>query len=117
MADALSLDHDIPSTIKCAIFEDNNGALLLATNKKITSRTKYYLVKWHHFWSHIKPKGNFGASKVESKEQRADYMTKGLPRDGYEHIRFLCQGWLCFCDDYMWEGEIECSCELTHSGL
>ena len=48
MADALNLDHDLPSTIKCTIFEDNNGVLLLAASQKITNRTKYYLVKWHH---------------------------------------------------------------------
>ena len=68
MAHALNLDLNIPS-IKCTIFEDNNGALLLATNQCITSRTKYYLVKWHHFWSHMKPSDPFGASKINPRNR------------------------------------------------
>ena len=78
MSSTLGLAFELPSTIKCTIFEDNNGALLLATNQCITSRTKYFLVNWHHFWSHVKPHGPFDISKIESKEKRADYMTKGL---------------------------------------
>ena len=123
MASALGLSFQFPSTIKCTIFEDNNGALLLATNQRIMSRTKYYLVKWHHFWSHIKPKGPFDVEKIDTKKQRADYMTKGLATDGFKNNRFLSQGWICICDDMMdfcddmWEGELEYPKELTLSGL
>ena len=116
MSSTLGLPLEIPSTIKCTIFEDNNGELLLATNQRITSRTKYYLVKWHHFWSHIKPQGPFDVEKIDTKKQRADYMTKGQATDGFENNRFLCQGWLCICDD-MWEGELEYLTGLTLSGL
>ena len=42
---ALELNYSLPATIRCTVFEDNNGAYLLATNQKITSHTKYYAVK------------------------------------------------------------------------
>jgi hypothetical protein len=31
--------------------------------------------------------------KVSTKEQLADYLTKGLPREVFEYIRKLVQGW------------------------
>ena len=45
----LSLPDEVKATIRCRVFEDNNGALLLATNQRITNRTKYFQVKWHFF--------------------------------------------------------------------
>jgi hypothetical protein len=49
----LTMPPDFKSTIRCRVFEDNNGALLLATKQRITNRTKYFLVKWHFFWHHV----------------------------------------------------------------
>ena len=43
MADVFDLGT-LKSTIACTVFEDNNGALLLATNQRITNRTKYFHV-------------------------------------------------------------------------
>ena len=84
-------------TMHSTIWEDNNGALLLATNQRITNRTKYYHCKWHHFWSLVKnqenPSGWLQIKKVASKEQRADYLTKGLSRELFENNRMLAQGW------------------------
>jgi hypothetical protein len=34
----IKLPHTFTSTIKCQVFEDNNGALLLAVNQRITYR-------------------------------------------------------------------------------
>ena len=51
---ALNLPHHLSATIRSRVFEDNNGALLLATNQRITSRTKHYLIQWHFFWAHVK---------------------------------------------------------------
>ena len=33
--------------IRARAFEDNQGVFYLATNQRLTSRTKYYTVKWH----------------------------------------------------------------------
>ena len=51
LTSSLSLSHHLHTSVLCTVFEDNNGAYLLATNQKITARTKYFCVKWHHFWS------------------------------------------------------------------
>ena len=88
----LSLPYTFVSTIKCQVFEDNNGALLLATNQRITNRTKYFQVKWHFFWAHVRD-GTVHIVKVDTKEQWADILTKGLNREGFERVRQLIQGW------------------------
>ena len=89
---ALDLPATLMSTMTSRVFEDNAGALLLGTQHRITNRTKYFLVKWHHFWNAVK-EGVVTIHKVDTKEQRADYLTKGLVRELFEHIRYLNQGW------------------------
>ena len=76
------------------IYEDNSTALNLATNQKITSRTKHWCIKWHFFWSHLNDKTkNMKCVKVASSEQRADYLTKGLTKETFENCCMLNQGW------------------------
>jgi hypothetical protein len=65
------------------------GAYLLATNQRITARTKYFCVKWQFFWSHQvyhpteNPDGWIIVEKCDTKVQN-DYLTKkGLPCEGY----------------------------------
>jgi hypothetical protein len=38
------------ATVHATVFEDNQSAFYLATNQRITNRTKYFLAKWHWFW-------------------------------------------------------------------
>jgi hypothetical protein len=54
VAPAIGLEKALIATIHARVFEDNNGAYLLATNQCITCHTKYYLVKWHFFWNAIR---------------------------------------------------------------
>ena len=88
----------VPSNFKtifhcaCIVFEDNNGALTLAANQRITSRTKYFNVKWHFFWQHVKD-GTIAIEKISTTDQLADYLTKGLTREILERIRRMVQGW------------------------
>jgi len=91
-AQRIALWSILLKTFACCDFEDNNGALLLATGQRITSRTKYFLVKWHFFWSHFNS-CEVEVMKVDTKEQGADYHTKGLSCEQYETIRKLVQGW------------------------
>jgi hypothetical protein len=86
----LNVPRSISSSLHCTIFEDNNGALILATNQHLTSRTKYFHVKWHFFWSHVK---SGEMLKIDTHHQRADYLTKGLNREVFEQICKLVQGW------------------------
>jgi hypothetical protein len=88
----LNIPCSILSSLHCTILEDNNGALLLATNQCLTSDTKYFHVKWHFVWSHVKS-GEIVVLKVNTHHQRADYLTKGLTREVFERICELVQGW------------------------
>ena len=76
------------------VYEDNTAALSLANNQHVTSRTKHWCVKFHLFWDHINDKSkNLSVVKVETRKQKADYLTKGLTKDLYENCRRLNQGW------------------------
>ena len=77
----------VPSTHKpevhCSVFEDNQGAYLLATKQKLSVRTKYFCVKHHFFWSYVyhkeqNPDGWMVIFKCPTKLMNADYLTKGL---------------------------------------
>ncbi len=93
MAAVLKLDQDLQATIMAVVFEDTKGAYYLATNHRLTNRTKYFHVKWHWFWYHFKVLRDFQISSIESENQAADYFTKGLPRDAFERNRLKVQGW------------------------
>ena len=82
----------INTTIKCTIFEVNEGARELATNAKYCPRTKHIAVKYHHFSKHVHD-GHFTISCVDTKEQLADILTKPLPKTTFEYLK-RNQGWL-----------------------
>jgi hypothetical protein len=77
VATAIGVCPRLCATIHAHAFEDNQGAFLLATNQQLTNRTKYYIVKWHHFWGHVKD-GTLAICRVATEFQRADGHTKGL---------------------------------------
>ena len=64
--------------VHATVFEDNQSTYFLATNQRITSRTKYLLAKWHWFWDAYNKK-LFTIIKCPTEEQRADYLTKAQP--------------------------------------
>ena len=61
-----------PVKIKTKVYEDNMGAFYLATYQRLTLQTKYFLVKYHHFWQDVKD-GKIKVLKVETQLQNADY--------------------------------------------
>ena len=79
-------------SVHASVFEDNQGAYYLATNQRITNRTKYFLVRWHWFWEHYRAK-EFSVNKCPTEDQLADYFTKSLPRETFERNRNSLQGW------------------------
>ena len=96
----LKLPSFNPTEVHCYLYEDNQGAYLLATNQRVTSRTKCFNVKWHHFWSHVQNSFNHDdpnrflvVLKIDTENQQADHLTKGLVRVKFEHNRKLVQGW------------------------
>ena len=74
------------------VFEDNNGALSLATTHKVTSRTKHFNIKYHFFWENVE-NGDIVIKRIDTQEQRADILTKRLTKDIFKKIRGLIQGW------------------------
>ena len=72
---------------------NNAGCAILANNQRITNRTKYYLIGWHWFWSHVHPRGPFRVQKVDTRLQQADFLSKPLTRELFENNRGLVQGW------------------------
>ena len=74
-----------------AVFEDNNGALTLATVPKLTPRSKHIAVKHWFFREHVGRATRI--AKVDTKKQKADMFTKALPEKDFKNIRYLLCGW------------------------
>ena len=68
------------TTIKCTIFEDNEGARELATNFKYFPRPKHIAFNYHNSPKNVHD-GHFNISHIDTKEQLADILTKPLPKN------------------------------------
>jgi hypothetical protein len=97
VAEIIALPHELVTLIVSTVFEDNQGAYLLVTTHRITARTKYFLVKYHHFWIFVtmenKNKRKIWISKVLTDRQGVDFLTKGLSRVLFENNRKMILGW------------------------
>ena len=98
MLQFLKLPDDIKPRIHCTVFEDNQGAYLLANNQRLSPRTKYFCIKHHFFWSHVyheekNPDGYLVIVKCPTELMNADYLTKGLGRQLFESNQKRLQGW------------------------
>jgi hypothetical protein len=62
--------------------------------KKSTAanRTKYFHLDLHFFWQLVRD-GMLAIVKVDTQEQWADFLTKGINCESFERIRKLVQGW------------------------
>ena len=90
-------DDDVQVTTKSDVFEDNNGALACATLPRITPQSKFFAVKLHFFKEHVKndqnPNGEVEIHKIDTHNQLADIMTKGLVEDKFAPLRDRLMGW------------------------
>ena len=84
--------NDAKCVVKCTVFEDNQGALALASAPKITPRTKHIGVKYHFFREYI-ISGKISLEYVPSAQQQADILTKGLLAVKFQTLRKLLCGW------------------------
>ncbi|CAJ1930221.1 unnamed protein product [Cylindrotheca closterium] len=93
----VNVSDPMVATIRARAFEDNQGCYFLATNQRITSRTRWYLNKFHCFWQYVSKDGIAGDSvaveEIKTSLQDADYLTKALSPEPYEANRFRVQGW------------------------
>ena len=80
--------------IRTTVHEDNNGALALATNQRVSARTRFYNLNWHFFWEFVKnPENHTYIVRADTKLQDADLFTKALVRATFDENRRRIQGW------------------------
>lgn len=94
VAKSIGLSEDRTTTFKTTVWEDNAGALTLANLEpgRITPRSKHYAIKYHWFRSHLKP-SQVEVKKIDTHDQKADILTKGLTTATFRSIRKLLCGW------------------------
>ena len=91
--DKMKLGEKKNVTLKSTVFEDNNGALSLASSPKMTPRTKHIAVKYHFFRDKIGEDKGIVLEKIDTTVQIADIFTKGFAIDKFQHLRNLLCGW------------------------
>ena len=94
IATSIGLPHEDIAKIKTKVYEDNNGALILANLEpgRQTSRSKHFAIKFHWFREELEPNG-IEILKIESKDQIADILTKGVTKDLFQGLRKMLLGW------------------------
>ena len=83
---------DDKAKVYCRCFEDNAGALELASSPKLRPRTKHINLVYHHFRSYAR-EGLVKIYSITSKEQICDIMTKPLPQNQFQYLRRKFMYW------------------------
>jgi hypothetical protein len=81
-----------PPEIHCKVFEDNSGALIMATTPKIRRRTKHINIKYHHFREAVN-NNEITIHPIETSYQIADIFTKRLGHALFIKFRSFLLGW------------------------
>ena len=76
----------------CKVFEDNTGALELATVPKLRPRTKHTNLVYHYFREHVRTKQIY-TIKVDTLNQVGDLFTKPLAQNLFQKFRKIIMGW------------------------
>jgi hypothetical protein len=94
VANSVGLEFQTIIEMRTTVWEDNSGALTLANLEpgRMTPRSKHYGVKYHWFRSHLKP-NNIEIVKIDTADQQADILTKGLRTQKFEDNRKQLLGW------------------------
>ena len=75
----LGIDSDnLKFVSSSTIYEDNNGAIVVATSPRITPTSKQISVNYHWFRQHVGKE--FLIRKIDSENQKADILAKRLTR-------------------------------------
>ena len=73
------------SLVRSTVFEDNQGCLKFVNVPKMSARNKYLALKYHFFREQIGEDKGIVAQYINTKEQKADVFTKGLPVAQFQH--------------------------------
>ena len=85
--------------VHCKIFEDNAGAIEIATIPKYMPRTKHINNRYHFFRSLVAdpnkpdPDKPLTIHKIDTENQQADILTKPLPVEAFLCHRLSILGW------------------------
>jgi hypothetical protein len=78
--------------VHCKVFEDNSGAIEIASVPKMRPRTKHINIKYHHFRGHV-DRGEITIHRINTEDQPADILTKPVnPTTLNKHVKFI-MGW------------------------
>jgi hypothetical protein len=81
--------------LHCCVFEDNSGAVELATsvkNPKMRPRTRHINTKYHHFRDKVQD-GTISIHQVSTTEMLADILTKVCNEEIHTRLREQLMGW------------------------
>ena len=78
--------------VHCKVFEDNSGALEIATIHKVRPRTKHMNVQFHHFRHHVNT-GQITIHPIATENQPADMLSKSVPWSKLAKHRRFIMGW------------------------
>ena len=79
------------ASVQRKVFEDNSGAIEIATNHKWRPRTKHLNCRLHHFWSHVPH--NISIQHIPMDKQPADILTKAVDQTTLSRHRSWLMGW------------------------
>ena len=78
--------------VHCRVFEDNSGALEMATTYKMRPRTRHLNVQYHHFRHHVE-QGLITIHAIRSEDQPADILTHPVTAAMLQKHRLTIMGW------------------------
>ena len=89
-------EHGFPvdqtkATVQCKVFEDNSGAIEIATNHKWRPRTKHLNCHLHHFWSYVPH--CISIQHIPTDRQPADILTKAVGQITLQQHRSWLMDW------------------------
>ena len=95
MLENFDVQNLCPVSVKSQIFEDNNGAICTATLPKMTPRTKHIGIKYHFVKDYFAQQKHsdrpFVLAKIDTREQKAGILTKGLNEETFLRLqKLLC---------------------------
>ena len=76
----------IPQNKPTILYEDNEACIAMTKNKMVTGRSKHIELKQHYVREQV-GLNNIELQYISTKLQRADLLTKNLPRPTFESLR------------------------------
>ena len=73
------------ASIQCKVFEDNSGAIEIATNHKWHPRSKHLNCRLHHFWSYVPHR--ISIQHIPTDKQPADILSKAVDQSTIRPVK------------------------------